>query len=330
MPKRSNTKETVLLALELLRRIPRGRKVTAAQLHKQLIAAGVVRELRTIQRQLEMLTEHFGIERDDREKPYGYSWGSQAKGLALPALSEQESLLLMLAERHLQNLLPAPLVQALDGFFTQANTNLGSHGTVPLARQWIAKVRVVSETQRLLPPKLVHGVFATVSEALYANRMLELDYCNADGEQKAFTVMPLGLAQQGARLYLVCRFTGYDDERSLALHRMRSAKVTTLTFEPPKNFDLQKFDDAGGFGFGEGRKIKLTFRIEKERGKHLHETPLSEDQTVKEVDGWLRVSATVIDSGHLDWWLNGFGDCVQDVRRGKLIPTKSARTIKSK
>lgn len=69
MTKRSDTLETAVLAIELLRRIPRGRKITAAELHSQLKDAGIERELRTIQRQLEMLSEHFDIERDDRSKP---------------------------------------------------------------------------------------------------------------------------------------------------------------------------------------------------------------------------------------------------------------------
>ena len=69
MAKRSDTLETVLLAVELLRRIPRGRKVTASELHRQLKDAGIDRDLRTIQRQMEMLSEHFEIERDDRSKP---------------------------------------------------------------------------------------------------------------------------------------------------------------------------------------------------------------------------------------------------------------------
>ena len=64
MAKRSDTLETVLLAIELLRRIPRGRKVTASELHGQLKDAGIERDLRTIQRQLGMLSEHFEIERD--------------------------------------------------------------------------------------------------------------------------------------------------------------------------------------------------------------------------------------------------------------------------
>ena len=50
MAKRSDTLETVLLAIELLRRIPRGRKVTASELHRQLKDAGFDRDLRTVQR----------------------------------------------------------------------------------------------------------------------------------------------------------------------------------------------------------------------------------------------------------------------------------------
>ena len=87
MAKRPDTKETVLLALELLRRIPRNSKVSASELHAQLAELGLGRDIRTIQRQMEMLSEHFDIERDDRNKPYGYKWKERAAGLALPMLS---------------------------------------------------------------------------------------------------------------------------------------------------------------------------------------------------------------------------------------------------
>ena len=40
MAKRSDTTETVMLVLQLLQRIPRGRKVTASELQLQLEAAG--------------------------------------------------------------------------------------------------------------------------------------------------------------------------------------------------------------------------------------------------------------------------------------------------
>ena len=319
MAKRSDTLETVLLAVELMRRIPRGRKVTAGELHQQLKDAGIERELRTIQRQLEMLSEHFEIERDDRSKPYGYRWLEQAKALAMPNLTPQESLLLQLAEEHLKNLLPPRLMKSMDAFFSQAKRNLGSESSARLEREWPGKVRVVATSQPLLPPKIVSGVFEAVSEALYANRWLTLDYQNSAGKRRSITVMPLGLAQQGPRLYLVCRFDGFNNERSLALHRIRKAEASTLTFERPAEFDLQKYDDDGRFGFGEGHRVQLRFRITKDAGLHLTESPLSTDQQYVEAqDGWLEIIATVVDSAMLDWWLRGFGKAVTNIQKISL------------
>lgn len=314
MAKRSDTLETLLLAVELLRRIPRGRKVTASELHRQLKDAGIDRDLRTIQRQLEMLSEHFEIERDDSSKPYGYRWLEHAKALTVPNLTPQESLLLQLAEEHLNNLLPARLMKSMEGFFSQAKRNLGPGSSARLEREWPKKVRVVATSQPLLPPKIVPGVFEIVSEALYSNRWLHLDYRNSAGERNKVEIMPLGLVQQGPRLYLVCRYPGYDNERNLALHRILSAEMSTLTFDRPKEFDLKRYDDDGRFGFGEGERVRLTFCIERDVGLHLLESPLSTDQQVVErQDGTLQITATVVDSAMLEWWLRGFGDAVDNV-----------------
>ena len=319
MSQRPDTLETVVLAVELLRRIPRGRKITAGELHRQLKDAGIERTERTIQRQLEMLSSHFEIERDERNKPYGYRWLEHAHSLAVPHLTPHESLLLQLAEEHLKNLLPARLMQSMDGFFTQARRNLESddHGhSARLARQWPRKVRVVATSRPLRAPAIAPGVMEAVSDALYANHWLELDYQNAAGKRKPIKVMPLGLAQQGPRLYLVCRFEGFDNERSLALHRIRKAQASTLTFERPEVFDLQKYDDDGRFGFGDGEQVRLTFRIQNEAGFHLRETPLSKDQQVQDLeDGWIRITATVVNSAMLDWWLRGFGEAARDVKK---------------
>jgi hypothetical protein len=122
-----------------------------------------------------------------------------------------------MAEQHLHNLLPAKLMKSMSSFFTQARSNIGPSTNAQREREWLQKVRVVSETQPLLPPKIKPGVLEEVSNALYANRWLTVDYKNATGKKKQIEVMPLGLAQQGPRLNLVCRFPGYDNERSLPL-----------------------------------------------------------------------------------------------------------------
>lgn len=319
MPRRPDSLETLQISLELLRRIPKGRTVTASELHEQLAKAGFERDMRTIQRQLEVLAEYYDLDRDDSTKPFRYSWKPYAKGLSLPSLSTQESLLLLLAEQHLSVLLPAKLMKSMEGFFAQAHTQLGDKATTQREREWLGKVRVVSTTQPLLPPKINPDVFEQVSNALYGNQWLEVDYQNAAGKRAKNHVMPLGLAQQGTRLYLVCRFDGYDNERSLALNRIVAARATTLTFERPKEFDLKKYDDDGRFGYGSGERIRLQFRIDKEAGLHLLESPLSADQAVKELEDEYEITATVVDSAMLDWWLRGLGESVSEISKKEIV-----------
>ena len=163
------------------------------------------------------------------------------------------------------------------------------------------------ENQPLLPPELQPDVFNEVSCALYNNCWLDIAYRNAGGEVKEKTVMPLGLAQQGPRLFLVCRFQGYDNERNLAMHRMLSARSTSLTFERPEGFDLKQYNDEARFSFGEGRRVRLSFRVDKEVELHILESRLSEDQTYVEHEDCYEISATTMDSLQLKFWLNGFG-----------------------
>lgn len=319
MEDENKTIVTVRLAMEILRRIPRKNYISASELQKQLQNANINRDLRNIQKQLKMLCESFDIECDTTSKPYGYRWKSMSAGFSMPMLNDQDALLLTLAEQHLKNLLPANVMKSMDGFFEQARKRfdpfieLDKHTNTLRAREWLNKVRVVAETQPLLPPPIKAGVLEAVSNALYANRWLAISYKNSAGKSNQYDVMPLGLAQQGSRLYLVCRFDGRNNERSLALHRISAATVSQMIFERPKEFDLKKYDADGRFGFGEGKKIQLSFAIDKNAGKHLLETPLSKDQKVVELDDGYRISATVMDTGHLRWWLNGFGDGIWNV-----------------
>ena len=120
--------------------------------------------------------------------------------------------------------------------------------------------------------------------------------------------MPLGLAQQGSRLYLVCRFDGYENERSLAIHRLSKAVVSTFGFERPREFSLAKYDADGRFGFGEGRTCQITLNLAKSAANYLLETPLSEDQVIHEFDDYSQVIATVAETKRLNNWVEGFGE----------------------
>lgn len=330
MPKRPDSFETVRIVLELLKRIPRNSKVSATELHAQLRDAGFDRDVRSIQRHLEAISEHFDIERDDRSKPYGYRWKERAQGLSIPGLNERESLLLALAEQHLRNLIPASITKSMEPYFSQAHSNLGPLTKARREREWLAKTRVVSTTQPLLPPNIRAGVFEQVSNALYGNQWLAVTYKNAAGKQTKADVMPLGLAQQGPRLYLVGRFRGFKDDRSLALHRIDSARASNLTFDRPKEFNFQRFDDEGRFGIGSGKRVLVTFRIEKSAGIHLLESPLSTDQSIRTLPHYYEVKATVPDTSQLTWWLQSFGSAISHIKKVPAIHNRRTNNSRRK
>ncbi len=319
MVKRVSTQESLVIAFEILKRIPKSYQITAKELHKQLVEIGLQRDLRSVQRTLEMLCGHFDIVKDDRTKPYGYRWDRNSESIALQKLAPHEALLLALSQDYLANLLPANLLSSLDGFFQEAKYQLNPSSDNNKEREWLKKVAVVSETQPLLPPKIDSCVFREISEALYHNRLLNIEYYNVRQEQKSAIVMPLGIAQQGHRLYLVCRFDGYDNERSLAIHRISKAVSSTFTFERPKSFKLSQYDADGRFRFGEGEKCTLSFSITKQAGFHLTETPLSKDQTISESGTHYDVVATVVRSKQLQLWLDGFRDNVWNVSMTHVV-----------
>jgi predicted DNA-binding transcriptional regulator YafY len=313
--------ETTILHIEILRRIPAyGRKVTARQLLEQLEAIGIERDVRTIQRQLEALSSHFKLERDERNKPYGYSWAKGEKGLAVPNLSVHESLLLYMAKQHLNEMLPESLKASMESFFVQAQRNLmDSDQKNKNAKEWTKKITVLPTSQPLLPPEILPNVYNIISSALYNNQYVRIVYKNTNDKITSKTIMPLGLAIQGPRQYLVCRFEGYEDERILALHRILSAEQTTLTFSPPSDFDLKKHKQDQAFNFGTGTKVKISFHMHPYPAKNLIETPLSKDQkAIRLRNGKFKIIATVIDSLLLTAFLNSFGNEISNIIKRKI------------
>jgi hypothetical protein len=74
---------------------------------------------------------------------------------------------------------------------------------------------------------------------------------------------------------------------------------------------------AGHFGVSQGRRVRLSFLIDKAVRQHLVESPLSMDQTVAERDGRLAVTVTVEETALLHRWLRGWGEAVSDI---EMVP----------
>ena len=296
---------------ELLKLIPRDRKVTITELHRKLSDLGHEASRRTLERDLNALSIPFGIECDDRSKPFGWRYRMDAALLQIPGLSESEALSLVMMELYLKNLLPIAVADNLKPYFDAARQKFREFNPDLPLQAWLNKVQVVHPGQPVLAPQVDAGIQRTVYEAVLRNRQLEMRYqpVSASQPKHYVPVNPLGLVQQGAVVYLVATIYVYQDPMILALHRMRSARLLESPCTALEGFSLQRFVEAGAFGFGEiDHWIDLTVVFRSGAGEHLLETPLAEDQTSERLaPGAVKIAARVLHTPRLIWWLTGFG-----------------------
>ncbi len=325
------TSSTLLRQWQLLRLLPRHpQKVTAGDLQKRLEAEGYKTAKRTVERDLISLSVAFPISLDDREKPYGWSWQKNAPILDVPGLTAPQALAFALVERFLASLLPASTLGDLGPYFKTAEQQLN---TLPKGRgmpSWVNKMRVVQPTQSLIPPKIKPDVQRAVYEALLNSRQIRIAYHKRGAEGPVeYTVHPLGLVQRGPVTYLVCTLFHYQDVLLLAVHRILSAVMLDEPVNYPKDFDLDRYIASGALNFGNGEQIRLEAIFHIGAAEHLHETLLSADQKIYPLDDeHVRITATVLDTPQLSWWLLALGDQVEVLKPVKLRK-EMATTIKA-
>jgi predicted DNA-binding transcriptional regulator YafY len=293
-----------------------GRWDKASEIAVKLNDAGYDVSVRTVQRDLKELSEIFPIELNDKNaRDYGWRWIKGAN-LDIPGMSVPEALAMRLVETHLKQLLPASMLDGLNGVFSLAQSKLdkvekqnNNH-----SKDWLNKVRVVPPAQPLLPPVVNEAVQATIYRGLLDNKQLMVSYQSASSEHsKGYVLNPLGLIMRGAVTYLVASARDYVDARLYALHRFSQVEILVAAAKTPEGFNLDTALANGLADFAnQGEPIHLELRCTEDVAAFLAETPLAADQTLTpEPDGWVRLTATVNDTRQLHWWLLGQGDGVE-------------------
>lgn len=304
--------DALLRQWTLLRLIPRApHKADVGQLLAGLETAGYTITRRQLQRDLNTLSTLFPLQTDDRGVAHGWSWSRDAPAFDLPRMDGATALSVKLLEHFLPQLLPPPLKDHLRPYFRQADTVLAEHVQANLG-SWLDRVRVIPNSMPLLAPSIDETIARTVYQCLLDSRRFTAVYAARSAEPREFVVSPLGLVAKGLQLYLVCTLWDYTDLRQLALHRIRTATATDTPVTPPPDFDLDRYIREGEFQYPVGPEIQLEARFFRGAAAHLHETPLSTDQTITDLDAdHVLVTATVRDTEQLRWWLLGFGDLAE-------------------
>ncbi len=307
------TKSTLQRQWLMLRAIPRPpRVIGTADLMARLTSAGYSVDVRTIQRDLNNLSTLLPLD-SDQCKPQGWRWLPNAGQFDIPGLEPQAALAFHMAESHLRTVLPASTLETLRPWFDTARAVLDDQGN-GLAK-WAKKIRVLPRGLPQKVPVIRPEVQAAVYQAVLQDNKLSILYGrNADTKDRdqgtRRVISPLALVVRDGIVYLVCVFDGHSDPRQLALHRMTSAELLSDPAQRPKGFSIDSYIAEGEFGVPfNPRPIKLEAEFYRSVARQLQESPISEDQTIHEVDkDNVLLRATVPDTLELRLWLKSFGD----------------------
>jgi predicted DNA-binding transcriptional regulator YafY len=303
--------------IEMLDVMPAGAgKVSTSQVADRLKRAGYEVDRRTVERDLAKL-QSLGVLIADASRPIGWSRPSDYAHSHVARMSDAEALSFHLVERFSQGLLPESVRADLLPYFKAAERKLSTSVEQAPVRRWTKKIRAIVPAQPLLTPTIPRDVRQAVTEAIMDERKLEISYRHDETSRRQM-ISPLGLIQHGNVFYMPARFDGYDDVRTLALHRIRSATVCREAARI-QDFNLNDWIDSGVMGFGEtGKLIAISLRFFDHAGDHLLESRLSMDQIAVEEDDSLLIHSTVQDTRRLRWWLLAFGSAVEIVKPRSL------------
>ncbi|CAD5372910.1 WYL domain-containing protein [Rubrivivax sp. A210] len=308
--------ETLSRLLELLKALPHQRWATPGELRESLADRGYEIDLRSVQRDLRDLQKSFPLDHNDKGKPHGWRWSSEAAG-GIAAMSTPEALMIVLVQQHLQAALPASMLEGFEMLFARARQRLDRLGPRAGASRWPGKVKAVPPGLPTSPPAAPPEVQKALAEALLSDRQIDALYGpGAKGTPRRYRLHPLGLVLRGGTNYLAATRGGATYASLYAIHRFRQVEVLLDPVSFPPGLDLEAALKRGRGQFGIASagagQITLLIACEAATADLLEESPLAADQQLKPMpDGRIEVRATVADSWELRWWILGRGAAVE-------------------
>jgi len=308
-----------LVMLQNISRFPN--KTATSELKQILNDNGFAVTQRTIQRDLKSLSAVLpGLQVDGVKDIPGWFWAKETMLQNIPTMDSNMALTFQMVDHFLKKIFPPSVLNQLSPYFDSSKDILDAGDDAGYSR-WQEKVRILPRTQALIPAEIDENVITTIYEALFKGKQVRVRYRRRSDDEVGYDIHPLGLIFRESVVYLVATIWDYQDLRHLALHRFKQCELLDKDTVIPENFNLDDYIASGSFEYGEkeNKTIKLKAVFFDGTGRHLLETPLSEDQKTLDLgDNQLQVEATVNDSAQVRWWLMGFGDGVEVVEPKEL------------
>ncbi len=157
-----------------------------------------------------------------------------------------------------------------------------------------------------LPPKISDEVLDEILQALEDEQKLEITYQPVNKTASKSIVLPLGVASQANRLYLIARRDGSDKTLPFAVTRIQEAKrCAGEKFWYPKDFNLQEFAEKAMKYAASDEVITLKAMLKDTHlVQTLRETPINITQKIQDQkDGSILLTIDIEDTWALSWWV---------------------------
>jgi len=289
----------------------------------EVVGKGEV-DLRQLQRDLKKMAGDYGLVCSLRGRSHVWSVpkGSSPR-YVLPVLDQNAALAFHLAEGLLEEMLPEHLMGALRPWVAESRHLLAKKYP---CNPWYERLTSKREGIQLDPPEIDAEVLAAVYEALQAKEQLKFTYTKPGSEPDARTVSPAGIVASNQTLYLLAYSDKHDDYTTYAMHRISQAHRSYDSATLPGVYDFLDYVD-GGFNafYASEDEIALVVDFHPWVQQKMREYTLAEDQQTQLLpDQWLRVSATVYDTGSLQAWLLSYGNRLRVIAPVELVTALDA------
>lgn len=291
-----------LRKLTVLAKLSRHRKISAPEVQQQLLDEGEQVSLRTVQRDLVELASKFPI-CGDESKPIGWHIKKDAE-LTLPDYDLTTAITFVMADNYLSNLLPPAMRERLNPYIRTAKQFLRTESKNP-ASQWPKKVVVHTKGQPLHPPYISAETIEAIYSSLLSEKCLQITYKSLTTQkERSFIFHPYGIVVRSERSYLVGKYDGYNDIRSLVLSRVLKVKQLKTIADIDYDFSLANYVSNGDMGVMRNeKKLMIKLWITPVLAEILTETPLSKDQVIKPKEDDFILTASVDDTDELRHWI---------------------------
>ncbi len=104
-------------------------------------------------------------------------------------------------------------------------------------------------------------IFETAYRAIKERKVCNITYRDIKtGQAKTYPITPFRFSYYHNAYYLLCRNPNYDNLLTLAAERIQDLKITSQTFEPPDDLDIEnRLQQAFGITLGDPIDVKVRF-----------------------------------------------------------------------